>query len=323
MCREARLPPSEARRSCSSQLVEEARVFGRLGAMRIFEDHVPPVDVPPPLGANRLVGHEMPPLSELERFTSPLIALESTLAEITSTQHVANVYGDAHSRRVGEACIEALRVMETLLPPLFSPCFARLAEALPPCIFSDVHVDNLDRRMSHEQVASIVAAKQVASAEDRAEQAEAAAEALRAELKQARDEAKALAIQLEEMEKLCRRLEAEAKQWRKDLKHVRREADDLAVRNAELEEDAEATIEGRVITMRNEKARLEEQVTDLREHEASLLEQLRAANSQANESKAAEEERDALREKVAELTQWIEERPDVPAEVLARQVCAH
>ena len=48
-----------------------------------------------------------------------------------------------------------------------------------------------------------------------------------------------------------------------------------------------------------------------------------AANSQANESKAAEEERDALREKVAELTQWIEERPDVPAEVLARQVCAH
>eukprot|EP00966_Prymnesium_polylepis_P278063 6425003-Prymnesium_polylepis.1 len=83
--------------------------------------------------------------------------------------------------------------------------------------------------------------------------------------------------------------------------------------------DAEAAIEGRVVTLRNEADRLQEHVDDLRERESALSDALRAANGQVRELRAAAVERDAALETVAQLTRHLEQAPEARARALAER----
>ena len=237
---------------------------------------------------------------------SALNACELSLAEAASVQLGPSV---GPSGRLARSCVETLRRLAELLPAEnYRPILAKLADELEPCLFSDEHHDDGGAPLAHLEVWGAVHAHRV-------REVEAGAELARWEAQRATD---ALALATERAERAEAEYASEAEERRAlqaaltaaeaALKAQQAEARELTALNGRLVNDAEAAVEGRIVSLSNEVRTLNDELERRRAAEDALEAQLEisvpehALADARREAEAAAAARDSLQIEVR--TQW-------------------
>ena len=237
---------------------------------------------------------------------SALNACELSLAEAASVQLGPSV---GPSGRLARSCVETLRRLAELLPAEnYRPILAKLADELEPCLFSQEHHDDGGAPLAHLEVWGAVHAHRV-------REVEAGAELARWEAQRATD---ALSLATERAERAEAEYASEAEERRAlqaaltaaeaALKAQQAEARELTALNGRLVNDAEAAVEGRIVSLSNEVRTLNDELERRRAAEDALEAQLEISvpeHALADARRAAEAAaaaRDSLQIEVR--TQW-------------------
>ena len=229
---------------------------------------------------------------------SALNACELSLAEAASVQLGPSV---GPSGRLARSCVETLRRLAELLPAEnYRPILAKLADELEPCLFSDEHHDDGGAPLAHLEVWGAVHAHRV-------REVEAGAELARWEAQRATD---ALGLATERAERAEAEYASEAEERRAlqaaltaaeaALKAQQAEARELTALNGRLVNDAEAAVEGRIVSLSNEVRTLNDELERRRAAEDALEAQLEVSVPEhtlaaaRREAEAAAAARDSL-----------------------------